>query len=160
MAIRVSSEDGIYYVGARYYDAETGRFISQDDVSYLDPESINGLNRYAYCNNDPVNNYDPSGHFAISLLAGLAVSFVIGTVAIAISQYAQYGEVNLLQAGIDGVFPVASIALAYTGIGLIGSIVVGAGLGFAQYAVDSAVFHDDFTWSGALIATGLRALVD
>ena len=56
------TETGLYYVGARYYDAETGRFISPDDVSYLDPESINGLNRYAYCFNNPVMYSDGSGH--------------------------------------------------------------------------------------------------
>ena len=55
-------------------------------------------------------------------------------------------------------FAVASTALAYTGIGLIGSIAAGAGMGLAQYTLDSAVFHDDFSWSGALIATGLGAL--
>ena len=108
--------------------------------------------------NDPINKYDPSGHFAISLLVGLAVSFVIGSVASAISQYVQYGDVNWLQAGVDGLFAVASMALAYTGIGLIGSIAAGAGMGLAQYTLDSAVFHDDFSWSGALIATGLGAL--
>ena len=51
-----------------------------------------------------------------------------------------------------------STALAYTGIGLIGSIVAGAGMGLAQYTLDSAVFHDDFSWSGALISIGLGAL--
>ena len=89
---------------------------------------------------------------------GLAVSFVIGSAASVISQYVQYGDVNWLQAGVDGLFAVASTALAYTGIGLIGSIAVGAGMGLAQYTLDSAVFHDDFSWSGALIATGLGAL--
>ena len=44
-----------------------------------------------------------------------------------------------------------------TGIGLIGSIVAGAGMGLAQYTLDSAVFHDDFSWSGALISIGLGA---
>ena len=48
--------------------------------------------------------------------------------------------------------------MAYTGIGLIGSIAARAGMGLAQYTLDSAVFHDDFSWSGALIATGLGAL--
>ena len=101
---------------------------------------------------------DPTGHFAISLLVGLAVSFVIGSLSSIISQYVQYGNVNWIQAGIDGLFAVASTALAYTGIGLIGSIVAGAGMGLAQYTLDSAVFHDDFSWSGALISIGLGAL--
>ena len=55
-------------------------------------------------------------------------------------------------------FAVASTALAYTGIGLIGSIAAGAGMDLAQYTLDSPVFHDDFSLSGALIATGLGAL--
>lgn len=151
-------ETELYYCNTRYYSPEIGRWISIDDVDYLDPETVSGLNLYCYCMNDPINKYDPSGHFAISLLVGLAVSFVIGSVASAISQYVQYGDVNWLQAGVDGLFAVASTALAYTGIGLIGSIAAGAGMGLAQYTLDSAVFHDDFSWSGALIATGLGAL--
>ena len=151
-------ETQLFYCNSRYYSPELCRFISPDSIEYLDPESINGLNLYAYCNNDPINKYDPSGHFAISLLVGLAVSFVIGSAASAISQYVQYGDVNWLQVGVDGLFAVASTALAYTGIGLIGSIAAGAGMGLAQYTLDSAVFHDDFSWSGALIATGLGAL--
>ena len=30
-------------------------------MSYLDPSSINGLNLYAYCANNPVMYVDPSG---------------------------------------------------------------------------------------------------
>ena len=41
-------------VGARYYDAQVGRFISRD--TYLDQ------NPYLYCDHDPVNAVDPSGH--------------------------------------------------------------------------------------------------
>ncbi|MCI6507945.1 MAG: hypothetical protein MR465_00005 [Bacilli bacterium] len=108
--------------------------------------------------NDPINYSDPSGHITISLIVGLIASFVIGTTASAISQYVQYGNVNWLQAGVDGMFAVASTALAYTGIGLVGSIVAGAGMGLAQYTLDSTIFHNDFSWSGALIATGLGAL--
>ena len=45
-------------------------------MDYLNPESINGLNQYAYCSNNPVNLCDPSGHFAIStLIIGLAFGF-------------------------------------------------------------------------------------
>ena len=63
-------------VGHRYYNPEWGRWLSPDDIEYLDPQSINGLNLYAYCNNDPVNKYDPTGHFAISaIIVGAVIGF-------------------------------------------------------------------------------------
>ena len=55
-------ETGLFWLSSRYYSPELCRFISPDDVSYLDPSSINGLNLYVYCGNDPINRYDPSGH--------------------------------------------------------------------------------------------------
>ena len=55
------SDTKLYYLKTRYYDPETGRFISQDGVEYLDPDTINGLNLYAYCANNPVMNVDPNG---------------------------------------------------------------------------------------------------
>ena len=38
-----------------------GRFISQDDVDYAEPEVINGINLYAYCGNNPVMRVDYTG---------------------------------------------------------------------------------------------------
>ena len=68
----------LYYLQSRYYDPETGRFINADDVSYLDPETIHGLNLYAYCLNNPVMYVDPVGHFAIStFLITIAISSVV-----------------------------------------------------------------------------------
>ncbi len=54
-------ETGLYYLKTRYYDPETGRFITIDDISYLAPDTINGLNLYAYCGNNPVMRVDLSG---------------------------------------------------------------------------------------------------
>ena len=54
-------ETSLYYLESRYYDPITGRFITIDDISYIDPETINGLNLYAYCGNNPVMNVDPNG---------------------------------------------------------------------------------------------------
>ena len=72
------SETLMYYLMTRYYDPELCRFISPDDVSYLDPSTINGLNLYCYCYNNPISYADPSGHFAIStFLIGLAVSSLV-----------------------------------------------------------------------------------
>ena len=62
-------ETDLYYLNARYYNPQWRRFISPDDTGYLDPESPNGLNLYCYCNNDPVNYCDPSGHSALSISA-------------------------------------------------------------------------------------------
>ncbi|RSS79042.1 hypothetical protein EF918_18775 [Streptomyces sp. WAC06614] len=47
------------HIGAREYDATTGRFISVDPViDMTDPLQMNG---YTYANGNPVNNSDPSG---------------------------------------------------------------------------------------------------
>ena len=62
---------GLYYLNSRYYDPETGRFLNEDLVSYLEPETIGGINLYAYCLNDPVNNIDPSGHLVLSLILAI-----------------------------------------------------------------------------------------
>ena len=70
----------LYYLNSRYYCPEWRRFISPDSIDYLDPESVNGLNLYAYCNNDPVNYVDPSGAapIAILILTGLFVGLGVG----------------------------------------------------------------------------------
>ena len=49
-------DTGLYYCNARYYSPKWRRFISPDDTAYLDPDSVNGLNLYCYCGNDPVNS--------------------------------------------------------------------------------------------------------
>ncbi len=59
---QVLDEDtGLYYYGARYYDAELGRFI-QADTAPPSTDNPQTLNRYAYCGNNPVNCVDPTGH--------------------------------------------------------------------------------------------------
>ena len=50
------SETGQYYLRARYYNPVVGRFLQED--SYHG----DGLNLYAYCSNNPVTYYDPSGY--------------------------------------------------------------------------------------------------
>ena len=51
--------DGVisqYYLRARFYNPSTGRFLQEDTYRG------DGLNLYAYCANNPVMYYDPSGH--------------------------------------------------------------------------------------------------
>ena len=55
------SETGYYYLQSRYYDPEICRFINADDVNYVDKDVSNGINIFAYCNNDSINNTDNLG---------------------------------------------------------------------------------------------------
>ena len=73
------TETGFYFLQTRYYDPEIGRFMTIDDISYLDPESVNGLNLYAYCLNNPVMHADPSGCFVLTtFLITIAIGALIG----------------------------------------------------------------------------------
>ncbi|HOE93338.1 MAG TPA: DUF2341 domain-containing protein [Methanofastidiosum sp.] len=51
---------GLYYFGARWYDASLGRFISEDPIkgSMISSQS---QNPYVYCMNNPLRFIDPSG---------------------------------------------------------------------------------------------------
>ncbi|MCV2885508.1 RHS repeat-associated core domain-containing protein [Aestuariibacter sp. AA17] len=59
------SELDNYYLRARYYDQNVGRFTQMDTWmgNTLIPSS---LNKFVYAESDPVNNYDPSGNFLVS----------------------------------------------------------------------------------------------
>ena len=76
-------ETGLYYLNSRYYDPEIGRFINADDISILSEgkEFFNGLNLYAYCGNNPVNNTDESGnawwHWLIAALVVIAAAVAV-----------------------------------------------------------------------------------
>ncbi|MBE9075751.1 VCBS repeat-containing protein [Romeria aff. gracilis LEGE 07310] len=52
-------ETGLHYYRARYYDGQTGRFISQDPIGF----EGNDANPYRYVFNVPVSNVDPLGLF-------------------------------------------------------------------------------------------------
>jgi RHS repeat-associated protein len=49
------SNTGLYYMRARWYDPETGRFMSEDPIGLS-----GGINMYAFAGDDPVNGRDPS----------------------------------------------------------------------------------------------------
>ncbi|MBK6738660.1 MAG: hypothetical protein IPG64_12490 [Haliea sp.] len=51
-----TESDNLYYMRARYYDAETGRFISEDPAGFVD-----GTNLSSYVRGNPIGAVDPSG---------------------------------------------------------------------------------------------------
>ena len=65
-------DDGIlYYYGARYYDPQIGRFISQDPLFKNSPSLFisdpQRLNHYSYAKNNPVTNVDVNGNADLSM---------------------------------------------------------------------------------------------
>ena len=57
-------ELGLYYYKARFYSPTLGRFLQTDPVGYGD-----GVNWYAYVDDDPVNRVDPTGLCTGSLIS-------------------------------------------------------------------------------------------
>lgn len=51
-----SNYTGMYYVRARWYDPELGRFVSEDPCGLVD-----GTNLYTFAGNEAINGHDPSG---------------------------------------------------------------------------------------------------
>ncbi len=147
-------ETGLFLVSSRYYDPETGRFISPDDISYLDPETINGLNLYAYCLNNPINYYDPDGHWAMpNWLKWLIGGVVIVGLGIATALTRGAAGVILGAAFYGAVTGAVSGAIVNGVIGGISSAISGNGFwgGFADGAADGFMF-------GAIIGGATGAL--
>jgi len=56
----VSDDTGLVYMRARYYDANLGRFTSEDP-------SKNGMNWYVYASDNPINSVDANGKVPFSI---------------------------------------------------------------------------------------------
>ena len=73
------SETGLYYLQSRYYDPELGRFLNADAFASTG-QGVLGNNMFAYCWNNPVMGYDPSGMIN---WGGVLAGLVIGVIAVA-----------------------------------------------------------------------------
>ena len=110
----------LYYLISRFYDANIGRFISPDSIDYLKLTSINGLNLYIYCGNDPLNRIDVTGHDWNWTTFGIGVGFVVTAIlAIALSATTFGAGIPLAMAIVAGITMGAGILTGINGIATI-----------------------------------------
>ncbi len=70
-----------YYLRARYYDQNIGRFSQMDSFNGWNEDPIT-LHKYLYANVDPVNGTDPSGHMTMmQMSAGMGAMGILMTVS-------------------------------------------------------------------------------
>jgi len=121
---------GLLYYNARYYDPALGKFLSPDNVD-------DGVNRYAYVHNNPLNKADPTGHCPWCIIGAIGGA-VIGGVADAGVQFFTTGKVD-----------VGQVALAT----LTGAVIGGTmGVGATAFAGGAGAAEVATTVGGAVAA--------
>ncbi len=133
-------ETGLYYLNSRYYDPRVGRFISSAEVSSLNPNSINGLNLYAYANNNPIGIA-----YSGSSIGGLPSGEMIGLFG------NPYGSANNSIPGITSRISLPAVPWlaenATTIYGSVSSLITGIPI-LSHYYKYASIINDEFKLYG------------
>jgi RHS repeat-associated protein len=92
-ARELDAESGLQYNRARYLDSFTGKFISEDPISFQGGDS----NLYRYVYNNSTNFIDPSGNIPIAFLVPVAVkalTTIVGGVSFLLSLQPSQNQKN------------------------------------------------------------------
>ena len=171
------TETELYFLKTRYYDPEIGRFMTIDGIEYLDPETINGLNLYAYCGNNPVMAVDPNGNAwwhwllgavaavaivalvtvatggaALPVLVGAGIGAVTSGAMSVVTQVMATGTINLSQLFVDIAFGAVTGAFGGTALGVLGMTVAGGLTGFASSVAHDIESGNGIQWGDAIIS--------
>lgn len=101
--------DGLVYMQSRHYDPTLGRFLQSDSLP-LASLTTQGVNRYIYCENDPVNRSDPSGMSFWSALAGIGL-MVAGVGSLMFGLWGLAGVAGFTAASVLALLSFASFGL-------------------------------------------------
>ncbi len=118
-----------YYLRARYYDPKLGRFWTIDtyDGDQTDPLS---LHKYLYCEANPANHIDPSGHDMGDLMISMGIGATIGGLSSAVANVAEGRAITA-----RSVFEGAALGAVLGPLaGYIPAVGVGLGVGGAVYS--------------------------
>ncbi|MDQ3898832.1 MAG: FG-GAP-like repeat-containing protein [Actinomycetota bacterium] len=169
---------GLYYFGARWYDPVLGRFLTADSRLGAALTARDSLNRYAYGIGDPINNFDPSGHDIFGDVGHFFTHdlghFVDHDVADFVTHDVKHfftadvpaffeNEVaaTVISYTVDGLLIVAGAAVMATtpfggpASGVIGSTLLGAGIGGLTYNITTSATHGKFEWGEWGIQLGI-----
>ena len=89
-----------YHLRARQYDPTMMRFTSRDPIKNS-PKNPLTINKYLYCQNDPMNNLDLDGKAAYKIMDVLEAGMEVHSAAIGTAAYgASTGDWRFIQLGI------------------------------------------------------------
>ena len=113
----LDNETGYYYLQSRYYDPDICRFINADsyEMAQACKDILCGLNTFSYCNDDPLNKIDPTGHISTIIacvLVGAAIGLLVDSASGAVISYVKFKKVNWKYVVVGGVFGIAVGALS------------------------------------------------
>ena len=152
-------ETGLYYLNSRYYDPEVGRFINADTTDVLENAqyNINGLNLYAYCDNNPVAGKDDEGDMSFWKKLAIAAAVVVAVAVVA-------AVVAAATAATGGAAGAALCAVTSTFVGAAKGAVIGAVTGAITGAVTEGIqgavegYQETGTLEGTLRGMGKGAV--
>ena len=143
------TETGLYYLGSRYYNPETGRFINADSINLITatPNSATwDKNLFSYCDNNPIIRADSAGGFWHIVVGAAGGALLSGVVQIACNVIE--GKSLTSGLGLALLAGAASGALTASGVGVIGSAIgsgiISAGSSLASQISDGGLENVNF----------------
>ncbi len=151
------SDLGMYYLRARYYKPDLGRFWTMDSYEGNSQDPLS-LHKYLYCQGNPVNGTDPSGRDLVSTMSTMTIGTAIGmwsTIAAnhALGRAQTYSSIMMGGAFGAAMGPLA-VAIPEVGVGLgIYGMVGSGGIVYQTFSNPNATSSQKTVAVGLVVAS-------